>query len=180
MKISADELKQSYRSMSDVELLDLDRDDLTEVAQNCLDQELQRRGLSRGQDGTALSAAVDDSEGRWMSAGVFHTADEAQIVRGLLESNGIPARVFQDPGGILWRGSSPIQTTGVLVPEAMSDEAHGLIEAHLTEQELSARSAADPLPTVILARFEDGVFKPLEEFELEEGAEVEVHLSRPD
>jgi len=165
--------------MADEELLGMDREELTDVARKCLNEELERRRIAPQTDGTALSTAVDDSGARWASAGMFHTADEAQVVLRLLESNGIPARLEKDFGGLLWRGSNPIPTSSVLVPEAMLDEAHGLIESHLTEQELAAQAEADPLPMVILARYEDGVFKPLEAVELEEGAEVEVHLPRP-
>ena len=77
---------------------------------------------------------------------------------------------------LLWLGSAAFPTRRVLVPEPMLDDAHGLIESHFAEQEAAARSEAEPAPIWILARYQDGVFKPIDAVELEEGTEVEVRL----
>jgi hypothetical protein len=63
-----------------------------------------------------------------------------------------------------------------LVPGDLVDRAHAVIESHAAEEELAAQAEAEPVPHVITARYEDGVFKPLEPVDWEDGTEVEVRL----
>ena len=176
MKITPEELKQSYRKMSDEELAAMDTDDLTDVARECHTDELERRGLHL-RKGREASFVVADEEGTWESAGTFRSLHEAQLAHGLLQSAGIPAEVESSSGDLLWMGSSAHKLSRVLVPEELLDEAHGIIESHAVREELAAQAGAEPLPAVITARYEDGVFKPLDPVEWDEGTEVEVRLS---
>ena len=175
MRITPDELKESYRKMSNEELLALDTDDLTEVARQCHTDEVERRGLHL-RKGREASAVVADEEGAWGSAGTFRSLHEAQLAHGLLQSAGIPAEVESNSGDLLWMGSSAHKLSRVLVPEELLDEAHGIIESHAVQEELAAQAGAEPLPAIVTARYEDGVFKPLDPVEWEEGTEVEVRL----
>ena len=50
MAIDVEHLRQHYASLSDEEFDNLDRSDLTEVAQKCYDNELARRSLRRSPD----------------------------------------------------------------------------------------------------------------------------------
>jgi hypothetical protein len=50
LRIDSKELRRHYASLSDAELLDLDRDDLVEMAQEVYDQEVARRGLNEPPD----------------------------------------------------------------------------------------------------------------------------------
>jgi hypothetical protein len=147
------------------------------VALACQDRELARRGL-RLEPSVAGEAATEDSgdEGGWVSAGTFRYADEAQMVISLLQSAGIPAELESFRGDYVWLGSSVFKAGRVLVPEGMFGDAQAIIESAASEEERSAREAADPLPEVITARYEGGVFKPLEPVELKDGTEVEIHL----
>jgi hypothetical protein len=45
MSIDAAQLQRHYASISDDELIALDRDSLTEIAQQCYDEEIKRRGI---------------------------------------------------------------------------------------------------------------------------------------
>jgi hypothetical protein len=47
MRIDIDQIRRQYADSSDGALLELNRDDLTEAARACYDEELQRRGLDR-------------------------------------------------------------------------------------------------------------------------------------
>ena len=46
MQIDLESLRRHYSSLSDEELLALNRDDLIEMAQKCWDEEVERRGLA--------------------------------------------------------------------------------------------------------------------------------------
>ena len=45
MKMSAEDLRRQYADLSDEALLDVDRQDLVELARTCYDEELARRHL---------------------------------------------------------------------------------------------------------------------------------------
>jgi hypothetical protein len=56
MPIDVEHLRQHYASLSEEEFDELDRNDLTEVAQKCYDHELERRGFRRSREETADAA----------------------------------------------------------------------------------------------------------------------------
>src|SRR5580765_4371897 len=175
MRITPDELKQSYRKMSDEELLAIDTDELTEVARQCHAEEIERRRLHVRQADES-SAALSDTDEAWESAGTFRSLHEAQLAHGLLQSAGIPAELESNSGDLLWMGSNAHKLSRALVPEELLDEAHGIIESHAVQEELAAQAGAEPLPAIITARYEDGVFRPIEPVDWDEGTEVEVRL----
>ncbi len=177
MRITPEELARRYHSMSDEELLALDRAELTDIARQCYDREVERRKLAfRPEEETTRGAAPENVEGRWVCAGLFRSPEEAEAVRDALESAGIPARL--EDGDLLWLGANSYTSARVLVPQLMENEAVGLIETQAAEQEFAARSAAEAAHS-ILAHCHDGVFVPVEPVDLEEGTEVEVRLPRP-
>jgi hypothetical protein len=175
MRITPEELKRSYGKMSNEELLAIDTDDLTDVARQCHAGELERRGLHLRTDREA-PAVLSTEEGAWESAGTFRSLHEAQLAHGLLQSAGISAELESNSGDLLWMGSNAHKLSRVLVPEELLDDARGIIESHAVQEELAAQAGAEPLPVIVTARYEDGVFKPLEPVDWEEGTEVEVRL----
>jgi len=46
VQINIEDLRQHYASLSDEGLLEIDRDELTAVAQTCYDEELEQRNLT--------------------------------------------------------------------------------------------------------------------------------------
>jgi hypothetical protein len=185
MKITADDLARSYRSMSDAALLAMDQDQLTDIARQCLEHEMELRGLTH-RDPAAPPAPFeanteDDSEsavGRLCSAGIFRFADEANALLPALEAAGVAAAVETDTGEVIWSGTTAYDAVRLLVPVEQAEDARGAIENYARAEELAARAHADPVPHTIAARYENGVFTPLEPVELEEGAEVVVELPR--
>lgn len=177
MKITPDELKQAYAKMSDEELLSMKGQDLTDVARQCYEEEVRRRGVEALDHSAAATAAAPGEEGgAWVSAGTFRFIDEAQIVLALLQSAGVPSELDNDSGDLLWLGTAAYTTSRVLVPEQFLEDAHALIESRAAEEEMAAQAGAEPPAVAIVARYEDGVFKPLDPVEWEEGTEVEVRL----
>jgi hypothetical protein len=159
MKITPEELKASYRRMPDDELLALDQGELTEMARTCYDEEMLRRGLERQPD--SVGAAEEEPFVVVQDCG---SADEAWEIQAALESANIPARQGDaNPRA----GHFPKMEMGrfpVAVPASFVEQARQLLNA----------DAPDAI--VVTARYENGVFKPLEEIEIEEGTLVEVHV----
>ena len=158
MKISAEEIKAAYKRMSDDELLAMYRDELTDVARACYDKELERRGLEAAPASEETPAGGPDEE-PWAAAASCDTADAAWTMQSALESADIPARIHNDEV----RG---VQTRGfqVQVPASLLEDAQRLLEARV------------PDAIIVAARYENGVFRPLDEIEIREGTVVEVHV----
>lgn len=157
MKITTDQLKASYRRMPDEELLELDREELTDTARACYDEEVARRGL----DGASPQEGAPDSTGEepWVAAGSCRSEEEAWRQQTMLESANIPARIqTSEERGLQIAGFQ------VQVPASLVEDARRLL------------GAEEPDAIIVSARYEGGVFKPLEEVEIQEGTVVEVHV----
>jgi hypothetical protein len=106
MAIDAEQLRKHYASLSDEELVAINRNDLTELAQKPFDREIERRGL------TALEAepadissdpwdepietddedVEDDPEDDFFVATSFSDPGDALEAMKVLEAAGIPSR----------------------------------------------------------------------------------------
>jgi hypothetical protein len=170
MKITLEDLKASYRNMSDEELLSLDRAELTEMAQKAYDGEMERRGLQAEaeEEGEAVSTpavrAAGASTEPLVAVRTCRSADEAWSVVSALESAGIPARIGDESTrAASWLGTG-IGQYPVAVPASRAEEARDFLNAET------------PDAIIVTARYENGVFKPLEEVEIAEGTVVEIHV----
>ena len=176
MKITAEDLSRSYRGMSDEELLVMDQDHLTDVARKCLEQEMERRGLTH-RDPAAPGAPVEVGD-EWVSAGLFRLADEAHALLPALQKADIPAQIDTGTGEVIWSGTTAYDAVRLLVPADLVEDAQRAIESFAQAEELAARAEAYSGPPTIAARYEGGVFHPLDPVDLEEGTEVTVELPR--
>jgi hypothetical protein len=163
MKITPEDLKASYRQMPDAELLELNPDELTDVARKVWASEMERRGLHA--DGQSEDDAKPDAfDEPLLSIRSCGSLDEAWSVIAALEGAGIPARVGDDAvRNASWLGVQQGQYP-VAVPASRAEEARDFLNAET------------PDAIIVEARFEGGVFKPVEPVDLPEGTVVEVHV----
>jgi len=121
MKFSADDFKRLYAGMPDEELRSLVKDELTEVARQCYDYELKRRGLqARPPSRTPLPVVVAaqpekmapeseqppeeaileeverEEEEDLSPAAIFRSREQAKAARTVLQSAAIPAFLEDD------------------------------------------------------------------------------------
>lgn len=117
MKFSADDFKRLYAEMPDEELRSLDRAELTDLARQCYDAELARRGLSAARPRRLVQpivaveqpetmapaseevseAAVEREEEEDLApAALFTSREEAKAARALLQSASVPAFLEDD------------------------------------------------------------------------------------
>jgi hypothetical protein len=150
MKITPEDLKASYGRMSDDELLELDRSQLTDMARACYDAEIEQRGLEAGDEAAAAGHPAGEP---LVVIESCTTSDDASAVRSALEAAGIPVRVGE---GI---GQFPVS-----VPASYAEQARQVLRAE------------PPEAIIFTARYENGVFIPVEEVDLPEGTMVEVHV----
>lgn len=155
MRIDAKELRRHYESLSDEEILDLDRAELVEVAQTVYDQEIKRRGLDREREaessdeqGEIEDAGVEPDFGvedgpppDWledaacaystvMSPGVDYASDAAEV-RAALRAAGIPNCIAVRPPDPEPPRSEPPSLYCVMVPGALNMHATSVIEREI-------------------------------------------------
>jgi len=67
---------------------------------------------------------------QWVSVLVTHNPAQAAILRGLLEAQGVPARLLQEPAArALGLHMGPLGEISILVPEDHQEEAEAVVAA---------------------------------------------------
>ena len=143
MAFDAEHLRQHYASLSDEEFDNLDRSDLTAVAQKCYDNELARRSLRRSNE--EISEAARDRETlsdepvefpdeepfvacAFREDGGSDSAQSASEASAALQASGIPARIElreveeEVPSRRQWNEYQ------VVVPNGLSLEAASILD----------------------------------------------------
>lgn len=124
MQINLDDLREHYRSLTDDELLEIARDELTEAAQQCFDEEVARRGLAEPE------AAAGDAEpeyagrhsGEFAEEGDDWLADAACACSFVTQPGGSAAEDAGSAREVLEQAGTPCQVSVVEVAPATSDQ----------------------------------------------------------
>jgi hypothetical protein len=125
MSVAQNDFQKHFASLSNVALLEVQRNDLVEAAKAAYDQEISRRDL-------AVEAESPESE---LSSGEklvnvveFESVEDAAHAQEQLKKNGIPAYI------------------AVAVPEAFARQAIKLLDPGVSDEELAALAeAAEPI-----------------------------------
>lgn len=133
MEIHPEEIRQRFEQLSDQGLLSIDRNDLTELAQQYYDAEISSRGLA------ATSApAEEESSEALVLLGTFTSLEEANLVRALLESAEIPVKL-ENEFASEWAGAGGLR---LMVPASSLEQAEQILQAEISEDELIAQAEA--------------------------------------
>jgi hypothetical protein len=140
MEISLEDFRRHFEILSDDALLATNREDLVDMAKQCYDAEVARRGLNapsgeaaEGEVPISEDAAEDD---HFVEIANFNIPDEANLARGLLESAGIPYSLqneYSPLGGIDLR---------LMVPASLEEQAIEILQSEISEEELAAQAEA--------------------------------------
>jgi len=139
MQVDLDDFRRRYAELSDDALLDLDRDDLVDLARDCYDAELSRRGLRRTSSSPPAMEAGD--HGELVEAAIFSSSSEADLARALLESAAIPCYLENEFAGKTLRASDGFR---LFVPAALLDNAREILNSPVSDEELIAQAEAEP------------------------------------
>ena len=134
MKVTAQDLQRHYARLPEEELLLLNRDDLTELAQTCYDAELKRRGLVEPEPEPAPVAVA-----------TFPNPNSAALAKSVLQSAGIEC-FLENEHSSLWAGGADFAR--LMVPARRVNEARGLLE-----EDQDAAPAAKPWDGRLAHRF---------------------------
>ena len=142
MPIDPAEFRRHYASLSDEALLEINRDELVEAAQQCYDDELAGRGIARPSEASPAAEGVNEEQGEWVVAATYLSAEEANLAHSMLEGAAIPARLASNNTSA-WTGTGEVR---LLVPAAMLREAETILAEPISDEELAAQAEAEPPP----------------------------------
>lgn len=139
MQTSLDDFRRHFELLSDNALLAINRKELVDMARQCYDVEIARRGLNHPDADTGESEPtverVSDDE-RLVELAQFTLQDEANLARGLLASAGIPysmSNEYSPLGGIDVR---------LMVPASYEEQALEVLQSEISDEELAAQAEA--------------------------------------
>lgn len=142
MQIDAEDFKRHYAMLSDVALLEIDRDELVDVARACYDAELAERNLAIDEPQPSVPAAEtgeSSADGDLQLVGTFLSMDEANFARGLLQSADVPCSL-ENEFSAAYSGAGALR---LLVPSSAYDRACEILETEISEEDLIAQAEAE-------------------------------------
>lgn len=152
MKVDLDALRRHYQSLSDDELLAIDREELVEAAQRCYDDELADRGLTSPEELSAEEYGEADFEtgedADWLQDAACacsfvsqpggSAATDAGNARAALQEAGIPCQVSAIEVAAA-TGDQPAQHEyRVMVPGALNLIATSILDKEVFNPQLEA------------------------------------------
>lgn len=150
MKFTADDYRRGYAAMDDLELLSLRRDELSDIARQCYDVEIARRGIDapppevsiphadQVEESEALPAepepgtgedADEREEEELAPAGIFRKRGDAHAARERLQSAFIPTFLENDGLAGEWTPRSASGSFRLLVPASYLAQARDILSA---------------------------------------------------
>ncbi len=140
MDVTAADFRQYFELLSDEALLEIRRDELVELAQQCYDEEVERRGLNAGEPPAETAGeAAPHQAGLGQDlvlAATFFTGEELNMARGLLDEAQIPYHIVNPLAAI---GGIELR---LMVPKALEEQALEILSFEISEEELAAQAEA--------------------------------------
>lgn len=137
MQINPDEVRRRFDQLSDDALLEIDRNDLVELAQQYYDAEMSKRGLSSSPAGGGEEVKSPSGEELVLLA-TFLSLEEANLSRSLLESAGIKTSL-ENVNSAHWTGIDGLR---LMVPASLAKEAEEILASQISDEELLAQAEA--------------------------------------
>jgi len=134
LQIDPEEIRQRFEQLSDEGLLSINRDELIELARQYYDAEISRRGLKT----TPSAPAEENATEELVPLATFVSMEEANLVRALLESADIPAKLENELSSE-WSGIGGLR---LMVPASSLKQAEEILVAQISEDDLIAQAEA--------------------------------------
>ncbi len=141
MQIDPEEFRRHYDSLSDEALIEIDESELVDVARQCYEEELARRGIASKTE-PAVASAESATHENWVLAATYLTAEEANMAHAMLESAAIPARLASNNTSA-WSGTGELR---LMVPPEFLEEAEIILASEISDDDLIAQAEAELPP----------------------------------
>ena len=142
MQIDPEDFKRHYAMLSDAALLEVDRDELVDVARALYDAELAERNLALAEPqpvAPPLEALAGHADDELQLVGTFLSMEEANFARGLLQSADVPCSL-ENEFAAAYSGAGALR---LLVPASAYDRACEILETEISEEDLIAQAEAE-------------------------------------
>jgi hypothetical protein len=140
LEVRLEDFRRHFGILSDDALLATNREDLVEMARECYDEEVSRRGLESAEPETEPVAEALDHEAHagdeMVLIATFGYPEEANMARGLLESAAIPSQIRNALAAVGGFEAS------LMVPAAFEEQAREVLETEISDEELAAQAEA--------------------------------------
>jgi putative signal transducing protein len=142
LEIDPDEFRRRYAELSDDALLDMNRDELVDIARDCYDAELASRGLHPDSP-PEPEVQAGEEEGDMVELTKFSSSSEVDLARALLASAAIPSYLENELGGKYLPGSEGFR---LFVAATSLEDARQVLQSSISDEELAAQAEAEPPP----------------------------------
>ena len=153
MQINLDDLRDHYRSLTEDELLEIERADLTEAAQRCYDEEISRRGLRDHRDPAPQPEPEEepepvdmDADPDWLKDAAIAcsytsvpggtAATDADHARDVLQEAGIPCQISVEENDPNNADGPRFPEFRVMVPGALNLKATAVLDTEVFNEGL--------------------------------------------
>ena len=135
MNVTIDDFRRHFDSLSDEGLLAVNREELVELARQCYDAELARRGLHPP---PAAAAAPEEQQPNLdlVVVATFMRQDEAKLAEALLKAESIPCYV----GNQYLQREEWAYELQLMAPAAVADQAREILAAKVSDEDLAAQA----------------------------------------
>lgn len=146
MQAEIGEIRRRFAAMPDEALRAIDRQELTQAARECLDEEFGRRAIEPLAPPAPEPVAEPEPEPaptRWIPIAFFLYPDEALLVTQLLRIDNIPvylANYYTLTAN--WNWANAFGWFQVRVPEDFAQQSREVLDAPVDEQEFAAEVEA--------------------------------------
>lgn len=147
VKVGEDDFRQRYAELSDEGLFSINREELVELARQCYDQELAKRGLQAEREPGADSAVIQPPsiQDEFVPAATFLFPDEAEVARGLLRSSDILCYLENEHVlAKVWQWNVALGGLRLMVPASLLEEVHQVLSDIPSEEDLIGRDGMEP------------------------------------
>jgi hypothetical protein len=145
MQTSREDYVRHFSELSDEALLEVPREDLVQVARDCLDEEMARRGLAAEETDETVSdenAGPESHQPNMVVVAEYQDAGEADLARSLLRSAGIEAMLMNERLANMLNVPMSPGTYHLLAPVAAETEALEILGSEISDEELAAQAEA--------------------------------------
>jgi hypothetical protein len=138
VEVSLEDFRRHFEILSDEALLATNREELVEIARDCYDEEVSRRGLDSGEAEATeeLSEQPADVVDEMVLIATFGYPEEANMARGLLESASIPSQIRNELAAV---GGFEAK---LMVPASFEEHALEVLSTEISDEELAAQAEA--------------------------------------
>ena len=133
MEVTPEDFRRHFELLSDAALLEINREDLVDIAKRCFDDEISRRGLDAAK--VPNSGKLSDAH-RLVRIAKFHSRSDFELARALLRS----ASISSSQGNRIGRRIE--LELPLLVPAAFAEHALELLRSRISDEELAALAEA--------------------------------------